>query len=61
MANYTREYLTTNGNSYPFGLSGCIEKRVIVVKEPPKARPHVTHSNTRPVQEEVLLEEITKT
>jgi hypothetical protein len=38
-----------------FGLSGCIEKRVIVVKEPPKARPHVTHSNTRPVQEEVLV------
>jgi hypothetical protein len=38
-----------------FGLSGCIEKRVIVVKEPPRHRPTITHSNTRPIKEEILV------
>jgi len=39
-----------------FGLSGCIEKRVIIVKEPPKrtTRP-TTHTNTRPIKEEILI------
>ncbi|NOZ91312.1 MAG: carboxypeptidase regulatory-like domain-containing protein [Epsilonproteobacteria bacterium] len=37
------------------GLSGCVEKRVIVINEPRNTQPRTTHTNNPPIKEEILV------